>query len=95
MDEMAKDGELFLRERAVRRLKKRRDFGAHLLMYTMVNAFLVAIWAMSDRHGFFWPVFPLAGWGIAVVMNAWDVYRSDEPTEEQISHEVDRIKSSA
>ena len=62
------------RDKAVQQLKKRRDFRGHLLIYTLVNAFLVVIWAITDPHGFFWPVFPIAGWGIFVVMNAWDVY---------------------
>jgi len=62
------------RDAAVQHLKKRRDFRGHLLVYALVNAFLVAIWAVTGIHGFFWPVFPIAGWGIGVVMNAWDVY---------------------
>ena len=42
--------------------------------------------------GFFWPVFPLVGWGIGVVMNAWDVYRPEEFTEEQVRREVERLQ---
>ena len=38
------------------------------------EAFLVVIWAVIDVQGFFWPVLPIAGWGISVVMSAWDVY---------------------
>lgn len=78
------------RDKAVRQLKKRRDFHGHLLIYTLVNAFLVVIWAITDLHGFFWPVFPIAGWGIFVVMNAWDVFWRPGITEEDIQHEVKR-----
>ena len=80
-----------LRDRAIKRLKKRRDFHAHLLIYALVNVFLVAIWAVVDAHGFFWPVFPIAGWGIGVIMNAWDVYGRQEITEEDIHREMDRL----
>ncbi len=80
-----------LRVRAVKRLKKRRDLGAHLLIYIMVNAFLIVIWAVTSR-GFFWPVFPLVGWGIGLVMNVWDVYRGDEFTEEQVAREMRRLR---
>jgi hypothetical protein len=80
-----------LRDRAVKRLKKRRDFYTHLLIYVLVNGFLVAIWALSG-HGFFWPVFPLAIWGIGVVMNAWDAFRDEEFREAQIQHEIERIQ---
>jgi 2TM domain len=43
--------EQVLRDRAVRQLKKQRDFRGHLLVYLLVNAFLVAIWAITG-HGF-------------------------------------------
>jgi hypothetical protein len=50
---------------AIARLKQKRDFGAHLLVYLLVNAFLIAIWAFTGA-GFFWPVFPCSpgasGW---------------------------------
>lgn len=80
-----------LRDRAIKRLKKRSDFHAHLLVYALVNTFFVAIWALTNADGFFWPVLPLAGWGIGVVMNAWDVYRADEFDEAQIRREMDRL----
>jgi hypothetical protein len=49
----------------------------------------------TDAHGFFWPVFPIVGWGIGVVMNAWDVYRNDEFDEEQIRREIERLQAHA
>lgn len=79
-----------LRMRAIRRLKKRSDFHAHLLVYTLVNGAFVAIWAVTGAH-FFWPIFPMLGWGIGLVMNAWDVYWAQEPDEAQIRHEMDRL----
>jgi hypothetical protein len=53
---------------------------------------LVAIWAMIDRHGFFWPIFPILGWGVAVVLNAWDVYRDDALSEEQVQREIEHLQ---
>jgi uncharacterized ion transporter superfamily protein YfcC len=81
-----------LREQAIKRLKKRRDFFAHLLVYVMVNGFIVVIWAVTSQ-GFFWPIFPMVGWGIGVVMNAWDVWRGDEFDEATIAREVERLKA--
>jgi hypothetical protein len=81
-----------LRERAIKQLKKRRDFLGHLLIYSLVNAFLVLIWAMSDVHGFFWPVFLIVGWGIGVVMNAWDAFHDEEFDEQRIHREVERLQ---
>jgi len=78
------------RDRAVAQLKKRRDFRGHLLVYVLVNTFLVVIWAVIGVHGFFWPVFPIVGWGIGVVMNAWDVYWRPQITEADIRREIER-----
>lgn len=80
-----------LREQAIKRLKKRRDFHGHVLVFLLVNAFLVVIWAVTSPGGFFWPIFPLVGWGIGVVMNAWDVYFAQEIGEEDITREIERI----
>jgi 2TM domain-containing protein len=80
------------RELALRRLKKRRDFGAHLLVYVLVNTSLVAIWLFTSNGGFFWPVFPIAFWGIGVVMNAWDAYVAQDFSEEDIQREIQRTR---
>ncbi len=82
-----------LRKQAIRRLKKRRDFRGHLLVYVLVNAFFVVIWAMTSPNSFFWPIFPLVGWGIGVVMNAWDVYFAEDFDEEDINQEMKRLES--
>jgi hypothetical protein len=81
-----------LRERAIKRLKKRRDFVGHLLVYVMVNGIVVTIWAMTNSHGFFWPIFPILIWGIGVVMNGWDVYRGDTFSEDQIRREIEQLQ---
>jgi hypothetical protein len=79
-----------LRERAVERLRKKSEFRAHLLSYALVNGFLVIIWAITGAS-FFWPVFPIAGWGIGLAFHAWDVYRRQEYSEERIQREIHRL----
>lgn len=88
--ETARDTEL--REQAVKRLKKRRDFRGHLLVYTLVNAFLVVIWAVTSSGGFFWPIFLIVGWGIGVIMNAWDVYFGEDFSEDDIEKEIEHLQ---
>jgi hypothetical protein len=80
-----------LREQAIRSLKKKRDFRSHLVAYILVNALLVGIWAATSR-GFFWPVFPMIGWGIAVLFNAWDVFGRKPITEDEIRREQERLR---
>ena len=89
--EASADTEQEIRDQAIERLKKKRDFKTHVLMYVTVNAFLVVIWAISDS-GFFWPIFPILGWGIGVIANAWDVYGRKPISEEEIRREVDRLR---
>lgn len=80
-----------LRERAVARLKKRRDFHAHAAVYVLFNSFVVLVWAMTSQGGFFWPVFLILGWGIGLLMNAYDVYFAEEISEERIAREIERL----
>ena len=87
------DDQEILRERALKQLKKKRDFHAHLVVFVLVNSFIIAIWAVTSSGGFFWPVFPIGGWGIGLVMNAWDVYHGEDFTEEDIRREMARLRS--
>src|SRR5919201_1497980 len=54
---------------ADRALGARQAFYRHLASYLSVNAMLVGIWAFSGR-GYFWPIWPIMGWGVAVVGQA-------------------------
>ena len=40
-----------------------QSFKIHLTLYVLVNLFLVGIWAASGG-GYFWPVWPVLGWGM-------------------------------
>jgi hypothetical protein len=81
-----------LRKQALERVKKRRDFWPHLLVYLMVNALLVVVWVMTSSGGFFWPIFPIAGWGIGIVMHAWDAFFRTGITEEDVDREIARMQ---
>ena len=41
-------------------------FRIHFTVYLVVNVMLIGIWAASGA-GYFWPVWPALGWGIALV----------------------------
>jgi hypothetical protein len=89
--EVAPSTDQELREQAIRQLKKKRDFRTHLFIYVLVNAMLLVIWAVTGA-GFFWPAFVIAGWGIGVAANAWDVYGRKPITEEEIRRETERMQ---
>jgi hypothetical protein len=80
-----------LRDTAVQQLKKRQDFRAHLLVYTLVIALLWTIWALTGA-AFPWPLIVMGGWGVGLIMNAYDVYGREPIREEDIQREIDRLR---
>ena len=47
------------------------EFRSHLTTYVLVQLLLIAIWAASGA-GYFWPIFPMLGWGFGVATEyAW------------------------
>jgi hypothetical protein len=80
-----------LREAAIRRIKKRRDFRNHLVAYVIVNAFLVVIWYFTGR-GYFWPMWVMIGWGIGLAFNAWDVYGRKEISDAEVQAEMEKLR---
>lgn len=80
-----------MRAFARKRIEERRGFVPHLLIYILVNAGLVAIWATTGQ-GFFWPGFVIGFWGIGVVMHAWNVFFNRPITEADIQREIQRLQ---
>lgn len=84
-----------LREAAVKRLNKKREFNAHLVAYILINMVVWAIWGVifaSSGAWFPWPAFVTFGWGIGVAFHAWDVYGRKPITEEEILKEEARLR---
>ena len=79
-----------LRDRAINHLRKRREFVGHLFAYVLVNVLIVAIWATVAHSSFFWPMFPILGWGIGVFFHGWDVFYA-EPSEEDIRRQMQHM----
>jgi len=84
-----------IRRQALGQLRKRRDFYNHLLAYGVCNLMFVLIWAAMGRwqfHNFFWPIFLIAGWGMGLIFHAVDVFSRQQPTEQQIQREINRLR---
>lgn len=80
-----------LRKMAIARLRKKREFLQHATAYVVINVTLVVIWLLTTPGGFFWPMFPILGWGVGIVFHALDVYSPAQPTEEKIEREIRRL----
>ncbi len=77
------------REAAIERLERRRELMKHVGVYCAVNALLVLIWAGSGA-GYFWPIWPIAGWGFGLVMHAWQLLPPRGISEADIREEMRR-----
>ena len=87
-----------LRERAIRQLKRKREFRDHLGWFIFINAVLWLIWALppdSADTGDIWPAWVTGIWGVFLISHAWRVYRvlEEGPSERQIEEEMTRLRS--
>lgn len=60
-------------ERAQARVAELKDFYNHLGIYLIFVAFFLFLNFYSG--GFFWAIFPIAGWGIGVLGHASNTFR--------------------
>ena len=77
------------RSQALDRLKQKRALRGTAGTFVGVSALLVVIWAVSGA-GFFWPIFPMIGMGLAIGVQAWNVYGQKPITDADIDREVER-----
>ncbi len=62
-----------------RMAKKRASFKRSFISYLAVNTFLVAIWFLtSGEESYFWPIWPILGWGFGMAMQYVDAYHTDK-----------------
>jgi hypothetical protein len=63
-----------------RKAQMRAAFKAHALAFVLVNVFLVGVWYFTGpyagRDVYFWPVWPLLGWGIGLASHGFAAYSS-------------------
>jgi len=77
------------REQARKRVEKKHKFHGDLVGYVVINLFLIGLWAVSGA-GYFWPGWVLAGWGVLLLLDAWNAYFRRPITEQEIDEEMKR-----
>ena len=55
---------------ARRRARRRRALSTHAVVYAVVMAVLCFIW-LTTGAGYFWPQWPVVGWGAILALHAW------------------------
>jgi 2TM domain len=84
---------------AIKRLQAKQAFRIHLLVYLAINALLIAIWAGLGNSvsipglppTFFWPIFPILGWGLGLAIQGYMAYYGGGPTEDEIQREMKNL----
>lgn len=76
---------------ARKRVTDRRDFGSHVVAYTVVNAALILIWAVTGAD-YFWPAWVLGLWGIGLVLHAWEAFMRRPVTDADVEAELQRTR---
>ena len=84
------EDEAELRRQAVGNLHARRNFVVQLVVYVLINGFLLWFWA-SGGFGFPWPLFVLVFWGIGLFWQGWSLFGPGE-SEDKVAKEMDRLR---
>lgn len=77
------------RDRARASVERKHKLRADLVAYLVINAALVAAWALTG-FGDFWPGWVLGIWGVFLVLDAWNVYYRRPVTEDEVDEELRR-----
>lgn len=81
------------RRRAIKFLKRRGDFRAHVLVFIVTIVIVIVIWRMAGGE-FFWLAFVIGVWWVVLTINFCFAYRRD-PSENAITHRIERLNRGA
>jgi hypothetical protein len=80
------------RERAIARIKAKRDFTWVVITFALVGLVLVIIWFFTTRDSedaFFWPILPILGMGIALAAQWRYAFHRKPVTDDEVPGEMD------
>ena len=86
-------------EAAIKRIRAKRGFERHAMIYVAVNLLLIAIWALTEPgHAYrrhepetdFWPIWPILGWGFGLAVHYWTVFRHKPISDDEIRREMEK-----
>lgn len=83
-----------LRDQAIASLKRKQAFWNYLLIWLAVGGLATVIWWFSTPGGYFWPIWPILGMGIAVPILGYSAFgRRGGLSEKRIQDEMKRLGS--
>ena len=68
--------------------KARASFKRAFASYFVLNGFLVGVWFFSSGPGsYFWPIWSMMGWGIALAFQYYNAYDGNRTSSTQREYE--------
>jgi len=81
-----------LRDQAVASIKRKNAFWNYAGVWIAVSAVVSIIWWFSTPGGYFWPIWPILGMGVAVPILGYSAYgRGRQISEKRIHEEMKRL----
>jgi hypothetical protein len=80
------------RERAIARIKAKRDFTWVAIIFALVGLVLVMIWFFTTRDSvdaFFWPIFPILAMGLALAVRWRNAFHGKPVANGEVRREMD------
>lgn len=84
-----------LRRQARERAKAKLGFYAHLIVFIVVNAFLIILWYVTtNATGDIWFIFPLVGWSIGLIAHGLSTFYGGTSLEDRMTErELEKLKA--
>ena len=82
-------------QNAKKTVEERLGFYIHLTCYVLVNSFFVFL--NLKNGGYFWAIYPIAGWGIGLVFHGLSVFsffNNNNWKQRQIHKEIEKQRKS-
>jgi hypothetical protein len=76
-------------EWAEKRLQTKHKVRVDVAAYVVINIFLVMVWAFNGM-GYFWPGWVMAGWGVLLLRDTWNLYDQKPITNDDLDQELRR-----
>jgi len=71
------------------RVKRRKKFYSHVITWVVMSIFFILL--NLSTTDYFWAIFPILGWGIAVAFHGIQVF-TNEWEDAEIDREYDRLR---
>ncbi len=79
---------------ARKRVRQKRKFYTHFMSWLVMSVFFILLNLFTAD--FFWAIFPILGWGVAIAFHAIKVFSftyGDDWEQREIEKEITKIKS--